>query len=319
MEATLISPLGRTTLDSGTLSIGRASDNQLVIDDPEVATHHAEIKPSPDGAAHLVIDQSSTQGTFVNEERLPIHTPRPLNTGDVIRIGNLHFTYEMTSIANPYDSTIAANSLGYEPTVAVTPSAIATDTANVSQARSSEPSSASTDYGTPPPQPEYTGQSYAQSAPLPPDVPPTPDQIGAPQRRKGRIGLWIAIAIIVILIIAGGTWGALSYINRSTPAKTLQAFCAAFKKGDAQGLYNVLSKRAQGEASVDKLKAVFEFLQYAGGIQSCTVSNIQENGSTATGDVTMNLKGTKPGQPYPEHLINEGGTWRVEDYQNSGG
>ncbi|HEY4035069.1 MAG TPA: hypothetical protein VGL94_14000, partial [Ktedonobacteraceae bacterium] len=190
---------------------------------------------------------------------------------------------------------------------------------NVSQAGSSEPSSASTDYGTPPPQPEYAEQSYAQSAPPPPSLPPTPDQIGVPQRRKGRIGLWIAIAIIVVLVIAGSAWGTFSYINRSTPTKTLQAFCTAFQKGDAQGLYNVLSKHAQGEASVDKLKAVFEFLQYAGGIQSCTVSNVQNNGSKATGDVSMNLKGTKPGQPYPEHLINDGGTWKVDDYQNSGG
>jgi FlaG/FlaF family flagellin (archaellin) len=309
LEATLISPLGRTTLDFDTLRIGRAPDNQLIIDDPEAAAHHAEIKPSPDRAAHLVIDQCSTHGTFVNEERLPIHTPRPLNTGDVIRIGSLHFTYETTSITNRYEPTITANSSNHEHTVAATPDAISTNTADAAQNQSPERSPA---YGTPPPPPDHSEQSYAQSAYPAPSL----AQNGVSQRRKGRIGLWIAIAVVVLLVVAGSTWGAFSYVNRSTPTKTLQAFCTAFQKGDAQGLYNVLSKRAQAQASVDKLKAVFSFLEYAGGIENCTVGNIQENGSTAIGNVTMNLKGSKPGQPYPERLINEGGTWKIDDSPN---
>lgn len=316
MEATLISPLGRTTLDSDTLSIGRAPDNQLIIDDPEVAAHHAEIKPSSDGAAHLVIDQSSTHGTFVNEERLPIYTPRPLNRGDVIRIGSLHFTYETTSITNPYESTYAASSPSYERTVAFTPVASSSTTADAAQNQSLEGSLASSNHRTPPPPPGHSEQSYAQLAYSPSDLPSTPDQISEPQQRKGRIGLWIAIAVIILLVIACGAWGTFSYVSRSTPTKTLQAFCTAFQKGDAQGLYNVLSKHAQAEVSVAKLKAVFNFLEDAGGVENCTVGSIQENGSNAIGHVTMSLKGSKPIQPYPERLINEEGNWKIDDSPN---
>jgi pSer/pThr/pTyr-binding forkhead associated (FHA) protein len=255
LEATLTSPLGCTTLDASTLRIGQASDNQLVIDDLEVAAHHAEIQPSSDGTAHLIIDQSSTHGTFVNKERLSTDTPRLLKAGDVIRIGNLDFTYSVNSLAS-----------------------------------TSSPS----------------------------DQPSAPDQASMLQQRKRRVGFWIAVAVVVLLVIAGGTWGTFYYTNRSTPTKTLQAFCTAFQNGDAQGLYDILSKRTQAQASVDKLKAVFSFLAGAGGIQSCTVSNVQESGSMATGDVTMNLKGSKSGQPYPEHLVNEGGTWKVDESPSQG-
>lgn len=303
MEATLVSPFGRTTLDSRTLSIGCAPDNQLVTDDPEAAAHHAEIKPSADGTAHLVIDLSSIHGTFVNEERLSAYTPRLLNEGDVIRIGSLHLTYETTGIANPYKPTITASASSYEPTVAVTPHA----DDGVLQTHSP----ASTNY-TPP---DYSEQPYTQSAYSPSDLPPALDQSGMPQRHGSRMGLWIAIAIVVLLA-GGSAWGTYSYINRSTPTKTLQAFCTAFQKGDAQGLYNLLSKHTQGETSIDNLKAVFGFLEYAGGVQNCTIDNVRENGSTATGNVTMNLKGGKPGLPYPQHLINEGGIWKIDDSHN---
>ena len=304
MEATLISPFGRTTLDSRTLSIGSASDNQLVTDDPEAAAHHAEIKPGPDGTAHLVIDLSSIHGTFVNEERLSAYTPRQLNAGDVIRIGSLHLTYETTGIANPYEPIITPSTSSYEPTTAaVTPHA----DDGVLQTHSP----ASTNDMPP----DYLEQSSTQSAYSPSDLPPALDQGGMPQRPGKRMGLWIAIAIVVILV-AGSAWGTYSYINRSTPTKTLQAFCTAFQKGDAQELYNLLSKRTQVETSIDNLKAVFGFLEYAGGVQNCTVDNVRENGSTATGNVTMNLKGGKPGLPYPQHLINEEGTWKIDDSHN---
>ena len=312
MEATLISPLGRTTLNFGALSIGRAPDNQLVIDDPEVAAHHAEIQPSPDGATHLVIDHSNTEGTFVNEERLPTQTPRPLNTGDVIRIGNLHFTYERTDTVNPYEPTIPASAVSYDHTAASTPSAISTNTVDAVPNQLPESSLAASNDGTPPPPPpDHSDQSYAQAAYSPSDHSSIPTFSG-PQQRKGRTSLWIAIAIVFLLVTTGSAWGIFSYVNRSTPTKTLQAFCTAFQQGNAQGLYDLLSKRAQAETSVDKLKSIFGLMVYVGGVQNCTVSSVQENGSTATGNVTMNLKGSNPGEPSQEYLINEGGNWKID-------
>jgi len=313
LEATLTSSLGRTTLSSSPVSIGRASDNQLIIDDTEASAHHAEIKPSPDGAVYLVTDQSSTNGTFVNEERLPIYTPRVLNTGDIIRIGSLHFTYEMISIINPYEPASAA-SIGYDPTVAFTPNAISNSTTNASQTQSAQPLAASTNPETPPQQPSYPEQPYAELGPSGP--PPIPGQFDEPRRPKRRIGLWITLAIVVVLVIGGSALGVLYYVNRSTPTKTLEAFCTNFKKGDAQGFYNVLSSHAQAQTNVDQLKALFALTQSSGGIRDCKVSNVQEHGSTATGKLVLALNDGRTSQPFVEHVINEGGTWKVDESPN---
>src|ERR1700688_2359171 len=103
MEASLNGPLGHTALGQGTLKIGRAPDNTLVISDPQASAHHAEITPGFDGNSYQVIDLGSTNGTFVNDQRLAANAPRQLNTGDVMGIGALRFTYEASS--------------GYAPTV----------------------------------------------------------------------------------------------------------------------------------------------------------------------------------------------------------
>ncbi len=74
-----------------TLTIGEASDNDLVIDDPAVSGHHAEIEA--DGDLFYITDRQSRNGTFINEELI---ISRVLTEGDVIAVGNhtLEFTYE---------------------------------------------------------------------------------------------------------------------------------------------------------------------------------------------------------------------------------
>src|SRR3984885_11880669 len=94
MEANLIGPGGqRTDLTSNVLTIGRAPDNQMVLQDQQASSHHAEIRPDTQG--YLLVDLNSRNGTFVNEQRLMAQTPRLLISGDVIRIGETRFTYEI--------------------------------------------------------------------------------------------------------------------------------------------------------------------------------------------------------------------------------
>src|SRR5579863_9194960 len=122
MEASLISPGGqRTDLTSNTLTIGRAPDNQLVLQDQQASSHHAEIRPDAQG--YLLVDTNSRKGTFVNEQRLMAQTPRLLISGDVIRIGETRLTY-VTGGAD--EATVRAGSAeygnpNYSPTVAVPP------------------------------------------------------------------------------------------------------------------------------------------------------------------------------------------------------
>ncbi len=73
----------------GTVNVGRAHDNQLVLDDPSVSRHHAWIKP--EGEDFLIFDVGSSNGTFVNDER--VTEPRRLESGDEVRFGEAQFIF----------------------------------------------------------------------------------------------------------------------------------------------------------------------------------------------------------------------------------
>src|SRR6266700_2794189 len=97
MEAALQGPTGRVVLGPGVLTIGRVADNQLVVNDTKASSHHAQIGLAGSGQGYSLTDLGSTNGTFVNEQRLDSNVPRLLNAGDRIRIGDTTFTYEASS------------------------------------------------------------------------------------------------------------------------------------------------------------------------------------------------------------------------------
>ncbi len=72
------------TLQLGeSVKIGRAADCQLILDDDYVSTRHAEIVRTD--AGYVVEDLGSTNGTYVNNERITSATP--FGTTDTLRIG----------------------------------------------------------------------------------------------------------------------------------------------------------------------------------------------------------------------------------------
>lgn len=68
------------------LQIGRDPSNDLVLSRGPVSRHHACIVAQ--SGQYYVRDLESTNGTYVNNQRLAAHTPYLLNPGDVIRIGD---------------------------------------------------------------------------------------------------------------------------------------------------------------------------------------------------------------------------------------
>ncbi len=65
------------------VKIGRAADCQLILDDDYVSTRHAQIVRTDDG--YVVEDLGSTNGTYVNNERITSTTS--FGTADTLRIG----------------------------------------------------------------------------------------------------------------------------------------------------------------------------------------------------------------------------------------
>lgn len=67
----------------GPTRVGRAPDNDLVVPVADVSSYHLVLTNDADGV--VARDLGSTNGTFLNEQRLEV--PRPLADGDLLRIG----------------------------------------------------------------------------------------------------------------------------------------------------------------------------------------------------------------------------------------
>ena len=69
------------------LTVGRAPDNDIVINHPAVSGHH--LKLTVTGETVTVTDLNSTNGTQLNGQPISPNTPHAARPGDVLRIGDL--------------------------------------------------------------------------------------------------------------------------------------------------------------------------------------------------------------------------------------
>ena len=77
-----------TTSEPVIQTVGRASDNDVVVPHASVSAHHAELRQA--GTAHRIVDLSSTNGTFVNGTRIQAQI---LDDGDTVHLGPVALEY----------------------------------------------------------------------------------------------------------------------------------------------------------------------------------------------------------------------------------
>ncbi|MEU3617092.1 FHA domain-containing protein [Streptomyces sp. NPDC006872] len=87
LTSTFKQPTSVRPMPTTTVRIGRATDNDLVVDDLVVSRRHAELRTLPDGG-HEILDLGSHNGTYLNGS--PV-TRAPLGPGDVVGIGHSAF------------------------------------------------------------------------------------------------------------------------------------------------------------------------------------------------------------------------------------
>ncbi len=77
-------------------TIGRVEDNAFQIAEPSVSSHHCEVLLR--GAEVVVKDLNSTNGTFINDEKI---TESVLKPGNTLRIGHIELRLEDGATATP--------------------------------------------------------------------------------------------------------------------------------------------------------------------------------------------------------------------------
>lgn len=98
--ATLIGMSGefkdqRYPVETPEVTIGRKSDNRVVIDNPTISSHHCRI--IREGDAYLLEDLDSTNGTRVNSR--DIQQTR-LHPKDLLQFGSLEFLFDAPELAS---------------------------------------------------------------------------------------------------------------------------------------------------------------------------------------------------------------------------
>lgn len=84
------------------LTIGRAPDNTVVIDDASVSSHHAQLERA--GGNYKLRDLGSTNGTRVNGDAAGEMTLRP---GDRIRFGGVEARFESVDVKSTQPLPVA--------------------------------------------------------------------------------------------------------------------------------------------------------------------------------------------------------------------
>jgi S1-C subfamily serine protease len=221
----------RERFDKSVITIGRHPMNDLRFDaekDLDVSARHAELR-SNDGR-HLLRDLGSTNGTFVNGEKLD--GERALFEGDTIRFG----------AAGPQVSFHAV------------------DTSTVAAPRGGTPESSRR--VPPPPPPPPPARAAAPAAPAAPARRPTEVRIAeAVQQQTGRLKqMVLALGALVLLGGAAGIW----YTQRSA-AETRAQMAALLSANDslARSLEQRLAQTGLADSALGAARAESERLEAA--------------------------------------------------------
>jgi len=87
-------------LKPGVQRIGRDAGNAIALSDNQVSRVHAEIQLDTPGRHVVITDLDSTNGTYVNHQRLPASKPYVFRPDDAIRIG-----FHELRVAHPVEKT----------------------------------------------------------------------------------------------------------------------------------------------------------------------------------------------------------------------
>jgi len=137
--------------------------------------------------------------------------------------------------------------------------------------------------------PSYTGSGEANALPPVPPVLSSPPQVsivsgGSSVQKRSRQGRWITISILAVLLIAAvASFFVIRYVSRSTPDKTLDAFCNALQQADYQSAYDQFSAKLQHTVS----EAAFAAALSQDKVTACTHGTTGDSANSVTNDLKL--------------------------------
>lgn len=205
-------------LTEDSLTIGREPSNEIPINDAEISRKHARL--SVQGDNYVIEDLGSTNGTFVNGQRLM--GPHVLKPGEIVSFGEqISCTYEAISEVDANATIISSKPAAPPPTApsvqpmppsASEPKPAAPPPPPPSQPRPAQMATPSQPKPVPPP-------AYAGQVPAGPPTPGAakPPAAKPPAKAGGGSGRTIAIiAIVLILCVCCACIGFFYNVDRTS-------------------------------------------------------------------------------------------------------
>ena len=167
--------------------------------------------------------------------------------------------------------------------------------------------------------PQDMYQQPPGSLPLQPGQP----GLSAPPRKR-YTWLWVLLVAVVGFLLSGGI--ALAIVANlgpgNTPTQALQHYCDGYMTANAQEVYDTLSTPSKAKNSLADIQESIDQLKNFSGLAkltACTVSDVQQNSSGATGTVTLTEKVTfgnlSVSVPIVMGLVLENNMWKIDVFQ----
>jgi pSer/pThr/pTyr-binding forkhead associated (FHA) protein len=99
----------KISLDAPRIVIGRGEGCEIRLPDPSVSHRHASIRQR--GSDYVVVDEGSTNGTFVGPVRLSPQAPRVLRSGELLRIGRIWLELSIEPVPITEDAQLATREI----------------------------------------------------------------------------------------------------------------------------------------------------------------------------------------------------------------
>ena len=102
----------KISLDAPRIVIGRGDGCEIRLPDPSVSHRHASIRQR--GSDYVVVDEGSTNGTFVGPVRLSPQAPRLLRSGELVRVGRIWLELTIEAVPVTDDTQLATREIALQ-------------------------------------------------------------------------------------------------------------------------------------------------------------------------------------------------------------